>query len=338
MAGLITIIGGGLAGLSLGIALRKAGVPVELHEAGEYPRHRVCGEFISGVSEESLKVLGIEDALRETQTLSSTRWYRQGESVCHYTLPIPAKGISRFQLDDALSRSFVQAGGSLHCRSRQEVGPAEGIVRATGRVPRKGKWMGLKCHLKNFPLEADLEMHMGSNGYAGLCRIENEEVNLCGLFRIPESKSGGASGIWENTLKAGGFGHLQRRIQGATILEDSFCAVAGFHPGWQAERTEGLSIGDSSAMIPPFTGNGMTMAFQSAESALPMLTQFSAGQISWEEAKKATRKALRKRFSRRMNAAQIAHPFLTRPAGQAFLSGAARMGMLPIEAIYRFLR
>ena len=44
----ITIIGGGLAGLSLGIGLRQNGVPVTIIEAGQYPRHRVCGEFISG--------------------------------------------------------------------------------------------------------------------------------------------------------------------------------------------------------------------------------------------------------------------------------------------------
>jgi 2-polyprenyl-6-methoxyphenol hydroxylase-like FAD-dependent oxidoreductase len=44
----VTIVGGGLAGLTLGIALRQHNVPVQLHEAGHDPRHRVCGEFTSG--------------------------------------------------------------------------------------------------------------------------------------------------------------------------------------------------------------------------------------------------------------------------------------------------
>ena len=44
----ITIVGGGLAGLTLGIGLRQRGIPAEIFEAGTYPRHRVCGEFISG--------------------------------------------------------------------------------------------------------------------------------------------------------------------------------------------------------------------------------------------------------------------------------------------------
>ena len=39
----IRIAGGGLAGLSLGIALRLRQVPVVVHEALHYPRHRVCG-------------------------------------------------------------------------------------------------------------------------------------------------------------------------------------------------------------------------------------------------------------------------------------------------------
>src|SRR5580693_8216081 len=44
----ITIVGGGLAGLALGIGLRQRDVPATIWEAGHYPRHRVCGEFISG--------------------------------------------------------------------------------------------------------------------------------------------------------------------------------------------------------------------------------------------------------------------------------------------------
>ena len=56
----VEIVGGGLAGLSLGLALRRAGVPVTLHEAGEYPRHRVCGEFIAGLDERTRARLGLD--------------------------------------------------------------------------------------------------------------------------------------------------------------------------------------------------------------------------------------------------------------------------------------
>ena len=55
----ITVVGGGLAGLSLGIGLRQRGVPVTVREAGHYPRHRVCGEFISGNGPAVLERLGL---------------------------------------------------------------------------------------------------------------------------------------------------------------------------------------------------------------------------------------------------------------------------------------
>ena len=59
----IHVIGGGLAGLTLGIGLRNRGVPVTISEAGEYPRHRVCGEFISGRGVEVLQRLQLTDLL-----------------------------------------------------------------------------------------------------------------------------------------------------------------------------------------------------------------------------------------------------------------------------------
>ena len=57
----IQIIGGGLAGLTLGIALRRQEIPVTILEAGRYPRHRVCGEFISGLRQ-LLEEAGAVDA------------------------------------------------------------------------------------------------------------------------------------------------------------------------------------------------------------------------------------------------------------------------------------
>ena len=62
---MVTIAGGGLAGLSLAAGLRLRGIPVEVHEAGSYPRHRVCGEFISGLGQHILERLGLKQLLIE---------------------------------------------------------------------------------------------------------------------------------------------------------------------------------------------------------------------------------------------------------------------------------
>jgi menaquinone-9 beta-reductase len=59
----VTIVGGGLAGLTLGIALRRRNIPVTVWESGAYPRHRVCGEFISGRGQAVLEYLGLMQQL-----------------------------------------------------------------------------------------------------------------------------------------------------------------------------------------------------------------------------------------------------------------------------------
>ena len=43
----VLIIGGGLAGLCNAIHLSKFGTKVLLIEKNEYPKHKVCGEYIS---------------------------------------------------------------------------------------------------------------------------------------------------------------------------------------------------------------------------------------------------------------------------------------------------
>ncbi|MFQ3174733.1 MAG: flavin-dependent dehydrogenase, partial [Flavobacterium sp.] len=43
----VIIIGGGLAGLTAAIHLSKIGVSVILIEKNEFPKHKVCGEYIS---------------------------------------------------------------------------------------------------------------------------------------------------------------------------------------------------------------------------------------------------------------------------------------------------
>ena len=73
----ITVVGGGLAGLTLGIGLRQRGIPVTVWEAGHYPRHRVCGEFISGRGQGTLARLGLRERLDEVGAISANFPNRQ---------------------------------------------------------------------------------------------------------------------------------------------------------------------------------------------------------------------------------------------------------------------
>ena len=85
----IEIVGGGLAGLSLGLALRRAGVPVTIFEAGAYPRHRVCGEFITGLKAPTIARLGLAPLLGDAGRLREVAWLARGRVVRRQQLPIP---------------------------------------------------------------------------------------------------------------------------------------------------------------------------------------------------------------------------------------------------------
>ena len=71
----IEIIGGGLAGFRWSGAA-TGGMPVTIFEAGDYPRHRVCGEFISGLESATIDRLGLApllaDALRHHESPGSS--------------------------------------------------------------------------------------------------------------------------------------------------------------------------------------------------------------------------------------------------------------------------
>ena len=68
-------------------------------------------------------------------------------------------------------------------------------------------------------------------------------------------------------------------LRNAEFDENSFCAVAGLslRPQRAASRAE-ISVGDAITMIPPVTGNGMSMAFESAELAIAPLAAWSRGE------------------------------------------------------------
>src|SRR3990167_3057503 len=126
----ITIIGGGLAGLTLGIGLRQRGVPVTLYEAGKYPRHRVCGEFISGKGQKSLANLHLLDIIRKADICyaKSVKLFSSSEKSPQHELPQPALCLSRFVLDELLAREFQQLGGKLFFNKRYSGDYSSGVA------------------------------------------------------------------------------------------------------------------------------------------------------------------------------------------------------------------
>ncbi len=316
----ITIVGGGLAGLALGIGLRQAGVPVVIHEAGHYPRHRVCGEFISGRGQATLARLGLSDLLDQAGAVSArdAAFFSATHSTAPRPLPSSAICLSRFALDAALANHFRSLGGEL-LEGRRHVGDfGEGIVRATGRRLPDGaggaRWFGLKVHARKVPLTAGLEMHLSSHSYVGLCRINGGEVNICGLFRKRADESG-EPGNWRERLRGRPGSPLHQRLAAAEFDDASFCAIAGLslNPR-RAGALEGICVGDAITMIPPITGNGMSMAFESAELALGPIIAWSRGETAWNEARLRIARDCDAVFTRRLAWAKWLQRIVLAPA------------------------
>jgi len=302
----LKIIGGGLAGLSLGIKLRQAGVPVTVMEAGQYPRHRVCGEFLSGHGRELLQELGVYEPAMQAGALEAktTRFYLGDQVSPLLELPSPAFCFSRYRLDELMARIFVELGGDLQTGVRYQGEYGEGVIRATGRQVQTEvegwRWIGLKAHARNVSLDADLEMHLMPDGYVGLCRIEGGEVNVCGLFRTKEPQPN-LRNTWRNLLSGQINSTLSKKCSQDCFIEESFCVVAALPiQQYMLGKLPGIGVGDSMAMIPPVTGNGMSLAIESALNVASALINYSAERITWQTAEALARQSYNKQYGARL--------------------------------------
>jgi len=229
--------------------------------------------------------------------------------------------LSRHTLDHLLAMEFRRLGGDLREGSRVELSCGiEGTVRATGRraQPEEGgyRWFGLKAHARGVTLVADLEMHSSPHSYVGLCRVNGGAVNVCGLFRRGEN-TGTAQPHPHDWLRGESGSPLHQRLAAAKFDENSICSVAGLalRPRRALDQDE-CCVGDTITMIPPITGNGMSMAFESAELTIEPLAAWSHGKTAWPAARDEIARACDAAFARRLRWARWLQTCMFTPALQ----------------------
>ena len=267
MAKKIVIAGGGPAGLACGIRLKQAGYDVTVHERGNYPLRKVCGEFLSPRGWARFKALGAGRYLDQPPAaLRRARFFADDQHFADLRLEPPAFGLSRAALDMALARCFRSLGGDLREGSSFEGDGAD--VDARGRPQEGGNWLGYKAYL---PPSAELLGQAGidllmlplSHGYAGIARIEDGRLSVCLIAQAPVSLK---ELLHSHPLLAGAADHL---VQHA--------AIAGFnlasYPGSQR-------IGDASRVWPPVVGDGISRAILGGEAKA---RQIMAGETSPSE-------------------------------------------------------
>lgn len=109
------IIGAGVAGSTLAKSLSDRGWSTVLLETKTFPRHKVCGEFLSPESIRMLHKLGLSEAIMtlEPSLIAHANLILPNGEQLAVPLPGAALGISRFMLDAALIEAAKRSGAHV---------------------------------------------------------------------------------------------------------------------------------------------------------------------------------------------------------------------------------
>jgi len=180
----VRILGAGPAGSAAALAALKLGARVDIFEKTPFPRHKVCGEFLSPECAGVLRSLGVWEQLRTLKPPGLKRLRLQfGNQVSVGDLDEPAWGLSRYALDQALLLRAVAEGAVLH-REKGEKLEGTPTVVATGRStvqPKGRRLFGFKAHFDG-PANDVMELYfLNRLSYVGVNAIEDGVTNVCGL-------------------------------------------------------------------------------------------------------------------------------------------------------------
>lgn len=302
----VLIIGGGLAGLALGIELAPF-CKVVVVERYSYPLHRVCGEYLSLESWPYLQGLGLPMDDLELPIITQLRMSSAQGAKMESKLPLGGFGISRYLLDDLLQQRFTALGGILLTNTTvtnvvQEADASFSIATSEGNWQAKlvaGAWgkrsqmdkvvgrnysetgnnknfVGVKYHVAaNLPVNS-IELHTFEGGYAGISKVEGNTNNtycLCYLTKAENlQKHGGIAGMEAEVLFKNK--RLAQYLTEFPKLWDKPETIAqiSFKPKPLIENGI-FTLGDAAGMITPLCGNGMSMALHGAALLAPTLYQ-----------------------------------------------------------------
>ena len=295
----VLIVGGGVAGCAVSIALARQGRSVTLIEREPTPRHKVCGEFLSGEALEDLHALGIDVAALGAVPIDYVR-LAAVRRAAEAPLPFHAASLTRKALDTALIAEAIAAGVSVERgRGVQSLSrtttnlwqatlddgtsyEAPTAFLATGKHDLRGhgrpkdphQWVAFKMYYRLSPAQtAELkdasELTLYSGGYGGIQPVEDGIANFCCVVKQRYFARAGLR--WESLIAKmqQDCPHLAMRLDGAEPLLDKPIAITHIPYGYIRRTTEdGLyCVGDQAAVIPSFTGDGISIALHTAGRA-----------------------------------------------------------------------
>ena len=290
----IVIIGGGLAGLIAGIHLQKNGLQVRIIEQNKYPKHKVCGEYISNEVLPYLTNLGLDIQSLKPKKIDFLLFSLVSGKSIQTKLPLGGFGISRYQLDNYLFEHATRIGCIFCFETVQNIDfdndifkiathnnyyHAKLVLGAFGKrsnidinlkrtfIQKKSNWLGVKAHYK-LDFDDDLVgLHHFNGGYCGVSKIENNNVNICYLANYKSfKKCKSIDDFQESIVCQNPF--LKSILQKAVLQFDKPLSISQISfDKKNAVENHILMIGDSAGLIHPLCGNGMAMAIHSAKLA-----------------------------------------------------------------------
>lgn len=303
----ILIVGGGLAGLTTAIHLSKIGLQVTLIEKNEYPKHKVCGEYISNEVLSYLDYLDLNISCLHPTNITNLEFSTFSGKIVKCILPLGGFGISRYTLDAYLYNKAIENGcviiretvesivfnseEFIVTTSDKTIFKSELVIGAFGKrsnidqnlnrnfIKKKSHWLAVKAHYSgSFPNDL-VGLHNFKGGYCGVSKVENNSINICYLVDYKTFKK------YKNILD-----FQEQVVTQNPYLKDIFlkCKPLFEKPltisqisfdKKQTVENHILMIGDTAGLIHPLCGNGMAMAIHSAKIVSKLIEQYYNDEI-----------------------------------------------------------
>lgn len=324
----VLIIGGGLAGLAGALHLSKKGLKVVLIEKNTYPKHKVCGEYISNEILPYLFWLGIDVSKLHPTAISNFEFTAQNGKTAKTKLPLGGFGVSRYELDHFLFQKAVENGCTIITETvtdisfendiftvttSKEILSAKIVLGAFGKrsnidqvlsrdfIAKKSPWLAVKGHYAGNFDQNLVALYNFQGGYCGVSKVENDVINICYLADFETFKKyKNIEEYQESVLYKNK--KLKAVFENSTSLFEKPITISQISFD-KKEPVENhiLMIGDTAGLIHPMCGNGMAMAIHSAKIASELVLDFYYGKIaSRSEFEKKYIQEWKKHFSKRL--------------------------------------
>ena len=207
-------MGGGLAGLTSAIHLSKREKRVLLIEKNEYPKHKVCGEYISNEVLPYLNSLGIDPISEGAKKITKVHISTIKSNLIKGELPLGGFGMSRYFLDNLLVKKARLNGvqilkdtvDSINFKKESftiitknsGVFQSKITIGAFGKrssldqkmnrkfIKKKSPYLAIKIHVKGLFPENLVALHNFKGGYCGVSKVENDAINVCYITEYKE--------------------------------------------------------------------------------------------------------------------------------------------------------